>query len=204
MITTLCELVQTKVPKGMRECALFSSFLQCHYDGCLNVWDVCQYFGFAKECPGEGHNDDNTDNKDNAMELPRLNPQASTLPSPEANLIEAETAVFDPWVSTPEAVLMEVETAVVIHLGGPLCESAIVQMVLNLLDSQPVDVPHYLSPLYKFLWPLPYPMVNITADTTFWEKTIKNVGLQMSTPPTSNNAYFYCCFSVRTLFQETQ
>ena len=178
-----CELVRTRVPKGKRECALFSSSLWRHYDAHLNVWEVCRYFGFAEECPGGGHNGDDTDDEDDDMELPGFDPRASTPPSPEANLMEAETAAFDPRASTPEAVLREVETAVAMRLGGPLRESATVQTVLNLLDSQPVDVPHYLSLLYGFLWPLPYPMVNIAADTTFWEKTIKNVGLRMSTPP---------------------
>jgi len=131
------------------------------YDARLNVWDVCRYFDFGEQGLGRTHDGYDTDDNDD-LELPKFNPCESL------------------W-SSPEAIAKEVDTVVAARLSQPLSEATAVQPELNLLESQPVDVPWYLPILYGFLWPLPYPTHNIATDMPLWESTIKNVGLRSTT-----------------------
>jgi len=158
--------VRTRVPNKERERTLFSLTLRRHYDARLNVWDVCKYFDFGEPCPGGGYDGYDTDDSDDEGDTNPL--ECPPPPSPSQN---------------PDTIANEVDNIVVLRLQGPLCEATAVQPELNLLESQPVDTSQYLLLLYGFLWPLPYPTVNITADTVFWEMAIKNIGLCSTTAP---------------------
>ncbi len=146
---------------------LFNSFLRRHYDSRLNVWEVCRYFDFAERCPGGGHNGYDEDEDEDEDDLPSFDPAASP-----------------PHLQpSSEEILEQVETYEALRLEHPLPRAEVVSTELNLLESQPVDVPFYLSLFYGFLWPLPYPTTNITVDITLWEEVMKNVGLRSTTPP---------------------
>jgi len=164
------KLVRTRVPKRERERTLFNSFLRRHYDPRLNVWEVCRYFDFAERCPGGGHDGYDEDEDEDEDDLPSFDPAASpphVQPSSEEIIEQVKTY----------------EASRLLELPLPLPRAEVVSTELNLLESQPVDVPFYLSLFYGFLWPLPYPTTNITVNITLWKEIMRNVGLRSTTPP---------------------